>query len=241
MEHTERVQLQYPSGAPVCMPARTRTKTRGNPDRGARVPATKLSFLPRGAARRLHTVARDGDVPRPSSPRQMCARSCRVRACRLHRCPEGLLHPAVHLAFGCEMPKTTAQHSRPHRDGSAQQDGSLQRPGHGRHFQLSRSRPAAPWRELGRLHVAPGGASDFGPEVGHPSPGVSGPHKATLGPRAAGAGAPLRVRPGQGFPPPCRRGHARFWSLCDAGAVPSTRAADALGDCIAAEQILVKC
>ena len=45
------------------------------------------------------------------------------------------------------------------RDGSAQQDGSLQRPGHGRHFQLSRSRPAAPWRELGRLHVAPGGVS----------------------------------------------------------------------------------
>ena len=130
---------------------------------------------------------------------------------------------------------------RPHRDASAQQDGSLQRPGHGRHFQLSRSRPAAPWRELGRLHVAPGGASDFGPEVGHPFPGVSGPHKATLGPRAPGAGAPLRVRPGQGFPPPCRRGHARFWSLCDAGAVPSTRAAEAFGDCIAAEQILVKC
>ena len=114
VKHTERVQLQYPSGAPVCMPARTRTKTRGNPDRGARVPATKLSFLPRGAARRLHTVARDGDVPRPSSPRQMCARSCRVRACRLHRCPEGLLHPAVHLAFGCEMPKMTSD------DGAAQ-------------------------------------------------------------------------------------------------------------------------
>ena len=68
-----------------------------------------------------------------------------------------------------------------------------------------------------------------------------GAHKATLGPRAAGAGASMRVWPGQGFPPPYRRGHARFWSLCDAGAVPSTRAADALGDCIAAEQILVKC
>ena len=66
------------------------------------------------AARRLHTVARDRDVPRPSSPRQMCARSCRVRACRLHRCPEGLLHPAVHLAFGCEMPKMTSD------DGAAQ-------------------------------------------------------------------------------------------------------------------------
>ena len=61
---------------------------------------------------------------------------------------------------------------RPHRDASAQRDGSLQRPGHGRHFQLSRSRPAAPWRELGRLHVAAGGASDFGTEVGHPSPGA---------------------------------------------------------------------
>ena len=71
-------------------------------------------LLPRGAARRLHTVARDRDVPRPSSPRQMCARSCRVRACRLHRCPEGLLHPAVHLAFGCEMPKMTSD------DGAAQ-------------------------------------------------------------------------------------------------------------------------
>lgn len=49
VERSERVQLQYPSGAPVCMPARTRTKTRGNPDRGASVPATKPSFLPRGA------------------------------------------------------------------------------------------------------------------------------------------------------------------------------------------------
>ena len=114
VKHTERVQLQNPSGAPVCMSARTWTKTRGNPDRGARVPATKLSFLPRGAARRLHTVARDRDVPRSSSPRQMCARSCRVCAYRLHRCPEGLLHPAVDLAFGCEMPKMTSD------DGAAQ-------------------------------------------------------------------------------------------------------------------------
>ena len=111
---TERMQLQRLLGDPVRMLARTRTETRGNPDRGARVPATKPSFCHAVAARRLHAVARDRDVPRPSSPRQLCARSCRVRAYRLHRCPEGLLHPAVHLAFGCEMPKMTSD------DGAAQ-------------------------------------------------------------------------------------------------------------------------
>ena len=112
---TERVQLQRLLGDPVRMLARTRTETRGNPDRGARVPATKPSCLPRGAARRLHAVACDRDVPRPSSSRQMCARSCRMRAHRLHRFPGGLLHPTVDLAFECEMPNMTSEHSRPHR------------------------------------------------------------------------------------------------------------------------------
>jgi hypothetical protein len=32
---------------------------------------------------------------------------------------------------------------------------------------------------------------------------------------------------GQGCPPQCWQDHARFWSRCYAGAVPSTRAADA--------------
>ena len=48
---------------------------------------------------------------------------------------------------------TTAQHCHPHRDGSAQQDGSLQRPDHGQHFLLSRFLPAAPWCELGLRQV----------------------------------------------------------------------------------------
>ena len=64
--------------------------------------------------------------------------------------------------------------------------------------------------------------------------------RSTLGPRAAGAGAPVRVRPGQGCPPPCRPQHARFWLRCDAGAEPSIRAADAFGVCIFVRQISVK-
>ena len=55
--------------------------------------------------------------------------------------------------------------------------------GHGRHFQLSRSRPAAPWRELGRPQAVRLGGGRQG--------GL--PHKATLGPRAARDGAPMRV------------------------------------------------
>ena len=109
---TERVQLQRLLGDPVRMLARTRTETRGNPARGARVPATKPSFLPRGTARRLHAVACDRDVPRQSSSRQMCARSCRMRAHRLHRFPGGLLHPTVDLAFECEMPNMTSEQKR---------------------------------------------------------------------------------------------------------------------------------
>ena len=70
---TERVQLQRLLGDPVRMLARTRTETRGNPDRGARVPATKPSCLPRGAARRLHAVACDRDV-HGHCPRGKCAR-----------------------------------------------------------------------------------------------------------------------------------------------------------------------
>ncbi len=38
---TERVQRQRPTGVFMLMYARVRTKTRGNPDRGTRLPATK--------------------------------------------------------------------------------------------------------------------------------------------------------------------------------------------------------
>ena len=47
VERTERVQLQRPPSICMLMHARARTKTRGNPDRGTRVPATKSCGLPR--------------------------------------------------------------------------------------------------------------------------------------------------------------------------------------------------
>ena len=47
VERTERVQLQRPPSICMLMLARARTKTRGNPDRGTCVPATKSCGLPR--------------------------------------------------------------------------------------------------------------------------------------------------------------------------------------------------
>jgi hypothetical protein len=47
VDRTERVQLQRPPSICMLMLARARTKTRGNPDRGTRVPATKSCGLPR--------------------------------------------------------------------------------------------------------------------------------------------------------------------------------------------------
>jgi hypothetical protein len=41
----------------------------------------------------------------------------------------------------------------PSRNASTQRDGLLERPDLGRHFVLSRWRPAAPWRELGGVSV----------------------------------------------------------------------------------------
>ena len=135
--------------------------TRGNPDRGTPVPTTKPSGLPGEAARRLHPAARDCSLPR-SSCRGRCARdhagytqdSC--TAVPPGCCTLGGPRDRQRKCRTCAA--TTAQHCHPHRDGSAQQDGSLQRPDHGRHFQLSRSRPSAPWRELGLLQVVRGGA-----------------------------------------------------------------------------------
>ena len=45
----------------------------------------------------------------------------------------------------------------PSRNASTQSDGSLERPDRGRHFVLSRSRPAATWRELYLLQSSRGG------------------------------------------------------------------------------------
>jgi hypothetical protein len=47
---------------------------------------------------------------------------------------------------GLQLPKLECEH-----------DGSLERPDRGRHFVLSRSRPAARWRELGLLQTSFGG------------------------------------------------------------------------------------
>ena len=97
---TERVHLQRPPDVCMLIHARARTKTRGNPDPGTRVPSTKSCGLPRrntdsrqygsaGRKRNSKKCRRQSDL---FSEQSRCVLAFRIGCLRLRRCRRTGVH-----------------------------------------------------------------------------------------------------------------------------------------------------